>query len=94
MISSSIASTENIAKVKDLLKQVVSSSDGTGRRMQDADFTMAGKTGTCWKNYWSIAGERDYISSFVGFFPADEPKYSCIVVIHEPNQEVGFMELM
>ena len=47
---------------------------------------MAGKTGTAQVNY----GKRDgsglyYASSFVGYFPADAPKYSCIVVVHKPN---------
>jgi cell division protein FtsI (penicillin-binding protein 3) len=31
-----------------------------------------------------------YISSFAGYFPADDPKYSCIVVIHEPDKSVGY----
>ena len=31
-----------------------------------------------------------YISSFSGYFPADNPKYSCIVVIHEPDKSVGY----
>ena len=47
---------------------------------------MAGKTGTAQANYNRKDGkEKHYISSFVGYFPADEPKYSCIVVVHEPN---------
>ena len=52
---------------------------------------MAGKTGTTQKNY--VAKDRDklaYISSFAGYFPADNPKYSCIVVIHEPDKSVGY----
>jgi cell division protein FtsI (penicillin-binding protein 3) len=31
-----------------------------------------------------------YISSFVGYFPVDKPKYSCIVVIHKPNKNKGY----
>src|SRR5690606_35375574 len=31
-----------------------------------------------------------YISTFAGYFPADDPKYSCIVVIHEPDKSVGY----
>jgi len=47
---------------------------------------MAGKTGTAQANYNRKDGtEKHYISSFVGYFPADQPKYSCIVVVHEPN---------
>ena len=84
-----IASQENISKTQQLLQNVVAKKTGTGRKLYEANFSMAGKTGTCWKNYWANADEKDYISSFVGYFPADKPKYSCIVVIHEPNQDKG-----
>ena len=50
---------------------------------------MAGKTGTCQVDY-SGDHEVQYISSFVGYFPADYPKYSCIVVIHRPNKSKGY----
>jgi cell division protein FtsI (penicillin-binding protein 3) len=50
---------------------------------------MAGKTGTCQKDYRD-KDKLNYISSFVGFFPAEDPKYSCIVVIHEPDKSVGY----
>lgn len=89
VMSKSIASTENIKQVRHLLKSVVEKNYGTGSSLFDPNFSMAGKTGTSWKNYWADSEERDYISSFVGYFPADKPKYSCIVVIHEPNQEKG-----
>jgi cell division protein FtsI (penicillin-binding protein 3) len=52
---------------------------------------MAGKTGTAQKNY--VARDPDklaYISTFAGYFPAEDPKYSCIVVIHEPDKSVGY----
>ena len=47
---------------------------------------MAGKTGTAAAGYGTNGGnDKYYISSFVGFFPAENPKYSCIVVVHKPN---------
>ena len=49
---------------------------------------MAGKTGTCQTEYWKSSGL--YISSFAGYFPADNPKYSCIVVIHKPDKKKGY----
>ena len=52
---------------------------------------MAGKTGTARKNYGSNDKSKwSYISSFAGFFPVENPKYSCIVVIHEPDRNVGY----
>ena len=53
------------------------------------EFSMAGKTGTCQKDYVN-KDQLNYISSFSGYFPADDPKYSCIVVIHEPDKSVGY----
>jgi cell division protein FtsI (penicillin-binding protein 3) len=50
---------------------------------------MAGKTGTCQKDY-ANKDQLNYISSFSGYFPAENPKYSCIVVIHEPDKSVGY----
>src|SRR5690606_8568481 len=53
------------------------------------NFSMAGKTGTSQKDY-AKKDKLSYISSFAGFFPADDPKYSCIVVIHEPDKSLGY----
>ena len=50
---------------------------------------MAGKTGTAQKDY-NDKSKLSYISSFAGFFPADNPKYSCIVVIHNPDKKIGY----
>lgn len=51
---------------------------------------MAGKTGTCRKHYGNKSKEFEYVSSFAGYFPAEDPKYSCIIVIHEPNKKEGY----
>ena len=61
---------------------------GTAKNIYSPDFSMAGKTGTCQTEYW-IEPNR-YISSFAGYFPADNPKYSCIVVIHKPEKSLGY----
>ena len=61
---------------------------GTAKNIYNKNFSMAGKTGTCQVEYWKEPGR--YISSFAGYFPVDEPKYSCIVVIHKPKKEIGY----
>lgn len=81
-----ICSQETIDKVKEMMLNVV--KRGTADNIYDKNFSMAGKTGTCQTEYWT--DETQYISSFVGYFPADEPKYSCIVVIHKPNKKTGY----
>jgi len=89
VINPQICSEETILKVRQLMKEVVEKPYGTGHKLYSPNFSMAGKTGTCQKNY-SKKDKLSYISSFVGYFPADNPKYSCIVVIHEPDKSVGY----
>ena len=88
IINPSICSAETIKKVKAVLQNAV--KKGTGSKLYSKDFSMAGKTGTAQVNYSKGKGEMYYASSFVGFFPVDEPKYSCIVVVHKPNVAFGY----
>jgi cell division protein FtsI (penicillin-binding protein 3) len=84
IINPKICSTETLLKVKEVLKNVV--KRGTGSKLYSKDFSMAGKTGTAQVNYAKDGGSGQYYaSSFVGYFPADHPKYSCIVVVHKPS---------
>lgn len=84
VINPKICSDETVKKLKAVLENVV--KRGTGSKLYSKDFSMAGKTGTAQANYGKNGGsEKHYISSFVGFFPAENPKYSCIVVVHKPN---------
>lgn len=89
IINPKIASTETVLKVQQLLENVVEKKHGTGNRLYSKNFSMAGKTGTCQKDY-ANKDKLNYISSFVGYFPAKNPEYSCIVVIHEPDKSVGY----
>ncbi len=89
VINPKICSSETLVKLKQLLKNVIEKKHGTGNKLYSKHFSMAGKTGTCQKNYTN-KDKLNYISSFVGYFPADAPKYSCIVVIHEPDKSVGY----
>ncbi|MCM5661477.1 penicillin-binding protein [Galbibacter mesophilus] len=89
VINPSICSKETISKVQEMLKNTVESEHGTGHGLYSPNFSMAGKTGTCQKDYRDKS-KLNYISSFAGYFPAENPKYSCIVVIHEPDKSVGY----
>ncbi|NAY92370.1 PASTA domain-containing protein [Muricauda sp. JGD-17] len=91
VLNPSICSDETVKKVRQLMKDVVEKKNGTGHGLYSKNFSMAGKTGTCQKNYVEKNPDKlAYISSFVGYFPADDPKYSCIVIIHEPDKSVGY----
>jgi cell division protein FtsI (penicillin-binding protein 3) len=89
IINPRICSQETVLKLQQLLKNVVEKEHGTGHGLYSSEFSMAGKTGTCQKDYVNKE-QLNYISSFSGYFPADDPKYSCIVVIHEPDKSVGY----
>ncbi|MGK0176135.1 MAG: cell division protein FtsI (penicillin-binding protein 3), partial [Ulvibacter sp.] len=84
-----IASEETINQIQEILKNTI--IRGSGKRLYSENFSMAGKTGTARTEYgaedWNT--NRRYISSFVGYFPAESPKYSCIVVIHKPSTKKG-----
>ena len=63
---------------------------GTAVNLKSDKYKIAGKTGTAViaqgdQGYLADNGKKDYRASFVGYFPADRPKYSCIVVITRPN---------
>ncbi len=87
VINPKICSQETIDKVKEMMQNVV--KRGTATNIYNDNFSMAGKTGTCQTDYWKESGTK-YISSFVGYFPAEKPKYSCIVVIHKPDKKIGY----
>ncbi len=86
VINPKICSQETIDKVKGMMKNVV--KRGTATNIYNKNYELAGKTGTCQTEYWT--GKTKYISSFAGYFPADNPQYSCIVVIHKPRKEIGY----
>jgi cell division protein FtsI (penicillin-binding protein 3) len=86
VINPKICSDETLLKVRKVLENVV--KNGTGKGLYSPDFSMAGKTGTAQVNY--SKAEMSYASSFVGYFPADQPKYSCIVVVHNPDKSKGY----
>ena len=87
VINEKICSDEALKKVRAVLENVV--KKGTGSKLYSKNFSMAGKTGTVQMNY-KDKSKLYYASSFVGYFPADEPKYSCIVVVHKPDVAAGY----
>ncbi len=99
VVNPKIASQLTLNKLKKVMENVV--VKGTADNIYSPRFSMAGKTGTAKKfiprvknkngeyegGYYS---NQKYVASFAGFFPVDRPKYSCIVVIHEPKKEKGY----
>ena len=88
VLNPSICSDDTLEKVKLMLENVVNEKGGTGYNIKSNIYKIAGKTGTGQVDY--NTDNMQYISSFVGYFPANKPKYSCIVVIHKPNKKKGY----
>ena len=83
-MSGSIASERTIKAAQEALCGVV--EEGTGKSMKTLPFKVAGKTGTARMAFpgggYERNGRRRYQASFAGFFPADNPRYSAIVVLY------------
>ncbi|MBR5029431.1 MAG: transpeptidase family protein [Bacteroidales bacterium] len=86
VIKEKICSDKTLAILNDFLVGVV--ENGTARHsLSKTPYGIAGKTGTTQLNYTRRGTEgMRYCASFAGYFPADNPQYSCIVVIFNPKQ--------
>ena len=79
-----VISEETSASVRAILEQVVGDPvDGTGKN------AYVGKTGTSTKTTKEITGEKEYIVSFIGFAPADDPQIAILVLLDDPSSESG-----
>lgn len=83
---------ETVVKAKQLLEGVV--QYGTAKSMKNVSYRVAGKTGTAQvanKGAGYKGGEKiTYQASFVGYFPAENPKYTCIVIVNAPSGDVYY----
>lgn len=80
VIKESIAKEKTINLIQTILEHVV--SQGLGKKAGSPSFKVAGKTGTA--QIWTASGKTtNYLLSFAGYFPADAPRYSCIVCIQK-----------
>ncbi|MFZ6051008.1 penicillin-binding protein [Halocola ammonii] len=84
VLQESICSDETVEKCQKMLEGVVES--GTAENaFNNNRYTVAGKTGTAKINAGGQYLDTRYRASFVGYFPTDNPRYSCIVMVSEPN---------
>ena len=86
-----VISEETSAKVRSILEQVVGDpNDGTGRNAAVAGYRIGGKTGTSEKvSLEAQTGEKEYIVSFIGFAPADDPQIALLVFLDTPSNKAG-----
>jgi cell division protein FtsI (penicillin-binding protein 3) len=86
VIESSICSHSTLKKVRKMLEGVV--ENGTAKNLKNENYRIAGKTGTAQiakqRSGYRTGSGTSYQASFAGYFPADNPIYSCIVVVNSP----------
>ncbi len=93
VLNKQICSQKTIDKVKVLLEGVV--EHGTASNLKHANYKIAGKTGTAQiSKDGNYQRDKTYQASFVGYFPADKPRYTCIVVIDSPTSSVYYGNLV
>jgi cell division protein FtsI (penicillin-binding protein 3) len=96
VIINSIASRSTIRKAKKMMEGVV--EHGTATNLKNPNYKIAGKTGTAQiaknKYGYKTGTSVSYSASFVGYFPAENPLYSCIVVVNSPSNGVYFGNLV
>ncbi|MBX2959651.1 MAG: transpeptidase family protein [Flavobacteriales bacterium] len=96
VLNPSICSQKTIDMAKKMLEGVV--EEGTAKNLKNANFKIAGKTGTAQiankSGGYKNEGGVTYQASFVGYFPSDKPKYSCIVVVAAPSRNVYYGNLV
>jgi cell division protein FtsI (penicillin-binding protein 3) len=84
VLESRIASDKTIKKVRESLEGVV--QNGTARSLSRSPYRVAGKTGTAQVNYQEKGIQKmRYRASFIGYFPADNPQYTCLVMVSNPS---------
>jgi len=86
-----ICSDETLAQLKECLLAVVEGEHGTARIIKDSTYRIAGKTGTAvtaLDNKGYNKGNKIYQASFIGYFPAEQPKYTVAVVIQNSSKSV------
>ncbi len=79
VVKEKIASESTIKIIKELLEGVV--QEGTGSKLKNKKIRIAGKTGTAQEEVNKSGKDKKYNSSFVGYFPAEKPKYSMIITM-------------
>ena len=90
VIVNSIASRSTVRKAQKMMEGVV--EHGTATNLKNSNYKIAGKTGTAQiargKHGYKDGEAVTYQASFVGYFPAENPKYSCMVVVNSPSNGV------
>jgi cell division protein FtsI (penicillin-binding protein 3) len=92
VLNSKVCSKKTVDNLRSLLEGVV--ENGTAKNLKGMEYKVAGKTGTAQILTGTQYDKGSHKASFVGYFPADKPKYTCIVVINAPRGGVYYGSLV
>lgn len=96
ILNHAICSKETLQKARLMLEGVV--ENGTAKNLKNDVIPIAGKTGTAQianeKYGYKVGSKVSYMASFVGYFPADDPQYSCIVMVSSPSNSIYYGNLV
>jgi len=84
-----VVSAETAKRLTNMLTEVVGAADGTGKNANIVNVAVAGKTGTSQKFDFSrkVYSSEKVRTSFMGFFPADNPQVAILVILDEPQRD-------
>jgi cell division protein FtsI (penicillin-binding protein 3) len=88
VMNPSICSSSTLKRLHTMLEGVV--LRGTASNLKNTVYSIAGKTGTAQiasKGQYKVEAKANYRASFVGYFPAENPEYSCIVIVNSPSAD-------
>ncbi len=88
VLKEKICGDKALKDMQEMLKAVTTHKNGTGKQANGKRIKVAGKTGTAQVSKGASgykSGAMEYLVSFCGYFPLDDPKYSCIVTMRKPN---------
>lgn len=83
VLNAQIVKPKVVGEAREILEGVV--KNGTGKMLRSSIVDIAGKTGTTRVNYTEKDQKKEYNASFAGYFPAQNPKYSMIIVVYKPQ---------
>ena len=93
VLNNHICSRETLEQIRVMMEGVV--ENGTARNLSNSHYRIAGKTGTAQVSLSKEGYTKSlYQASFAGYFPADNPKYSCIVVVNAPSKHIYYGNLV
>jgi cell division protein FtsI (penicillin-binding protein 3) len=84
ILNPKVMSDKTVKQLREILDGVV--EEGTAQNLKTAYLKIAGKTGTAVISNHGYTGNKKYQASFVGYFPAEDPQYTMIVVVNSPSQ--------